>query len=282
MTTNLLIALATFGIGLPLAYAAMTLGKRLMLLDVPTAIKPHARPVPFTGGTPVAAIAVSTAAAVGLLPLAAGAAGVWAIGFVDDVRSLSPRAKLALEVLPILVVASSLDQRPVVIVLLAISGVVLINVFNVIDGLDGLAAGCALAPLLVLMTSESATGRVAASAAGCVLAFLVFNRHPAKLFLGDQGSLLLGFLLWALPLMENLRFARWSVVALWVMLWIFPILNAAYVVAFRLHAHRPIMRGDRSHLYDTMLRRFGLRVTLIACWSIAALGAFGAFVIDPP
>lgn len=278
MSTNFVIAFAAFCVGVPLTWAAIAIGKRLDLLDVPTAIKPHAQPVPYTGGTPIAALAVAGSAALGLFPLGAAAAGVWAIGLVDDLRSLSPRTKLVLEVFPILVVATSLDRPPTEVALLVIAGVVLVNIFNVIDGLDGLAAGCALAPLVVLMTADTAAGRLAAVVAGSVVAFLVFNRHPAKIFLGDQGSLLLGLLLWALPLTENVVPVDRSGTLLWLGLWTFPLINAIYVIAFRLSAHRPIMRGDRSHLYDRMHGRFGLAPTLIACWSIAVIGAVGALI----
>jgi UDP-GlcNAc:undecaprenyl-phosphate GlcNAc-1-phosphate transferase len=156
------------------------------------------------------------------------------------------------------------------------------NAFNVIDGLDGLAAGCALAPLVVLTTFEGAVGVVAAAAAGSVVAFLVFNRHPARVFLGDEGSLVVGFSIWALPVLAGMSLSTPKEALLWALLWLFPLVNAAFVVIYRVRTGRPIMRGDRSHLYDFWHKRFGLTMTLIGCWSIAIVGGLAALLARRP
>jgi UDP-GlcNAc:undecaprenyl-phosphate GlcNAc-1-phosphate transferase len=278
MIERVLVTLAAFAICLPLTGAAIALGTRAGLLDVPTAIKPHARPIPYTGGTPIAVVIIATSVLAGQLPLAITGAGIWLIGFVDDLRSLRASVKLLLEVLLLLVWAIAQPLTFPESVLAVCVGVVLVNTFNVIDGLDGLAAGCALAALAVLATFDDAAGLIAAAAAGCIVAFLVFNRHPARIFLGDEGSLVLGFFIWAVPLAAGTSLTMPREALPLILLWLFPLVNAAFVVLYRIKTGRPIMRGDRSHLYDFWRARFGLRMTLIGCWSIAIAGAVGALL----
>jgi len=275
----LLVAAAAFAVCLPLTFGAIVVGTRAGLLDVPTAIKPHTKPIPYTGGTAIAIVIVAAAVLAGQLPLALVGAAVWLIGFVDDLRSLPPVVKLLLEILLLLLwVIAQPFSFPESVVAVAL-GVVLMNTFNVIDGLDGLAAGCALAPLIVLSTFDGASGIIAAAAAGSVVAFLVFNRHPARVFLGDEGSLVLGFAIWALPLVAGMSFSTVKGAVVWALLWLFPLVNAAFVVLYRVRTGRPIMRGDRSHLYDFWQKRFGLTMTLIGCWAIAIVGALGAALL---
>jgi UDP-GlcNAc:undecaprenyl-phosphate GlcNAc-1-phosphate transferase len=282
MSATLVVASIAFLAGLALTRLAISMGQRLQLLDLPTAIKPHGRPVPHTGGTAIVVVAATTMVGLGLLPLALAAVCIWAIGVADDVRSLPPRLKLVLEAFALVLGASALGLSPLPMTLAVIVGVILVNAFNVIDGLDGLAAGCALAPLLVFMSSDGVAGLLASSVAASVAAFLVFNRHPAKIFLGDEGSLLLGFTLWTLPFLAGVNSATPRGALFWLELWLFPLVNAGFVIAFRLRAHRPIMRGDRSHLYDFWHKHLGLPATLLACWSIAALGAVGAVAMGMP
>jgi UDP-GlcNAc:undecaprenyl-phosphate GlcNAc-1-phosphate transferase len=278
MIERLVVALAAFAICVPLTRAAIAVGTRAGLLDLPTAIKPHARPIPYTGGAAIALVIIAASVFAGQLPLALIGAAIWLMGFVDDLRSLPATVKLLLEVLLLLLWA--IAQRlafPELMVAIG-SGVVLINAFNVIDGLDSLAAGCALIALVVVATFDGAASVIASAAAGSVAAFLVFNRHPARIFLGDEGSLVLGVFMWALPLMAGIGLTGPRDAILWVALWLFPLVNAAFVIGYRLKTGQPIMRGDRSHLYDFWRKRFGLTMTLIGCWAIAIVGAVGALL----
>jgi UDP-GlcNAc:undecaprenyl-phosphate GlcNAc-1-phosphate transferase len=104
----------------------------------------------------------------------------------------------------------------------------------------------------------------------------LFNLAPAKLFLGDQGSLLLGYLLWILPLSWLGAEGSLRVNSLWLLLWLFPIVNLGYVLGVRALSRRPLLRGDRSHLYDALHRRYGLRATLLVCWGVSVLGVLAA------
>jgi UDP-GlcNAc:undecaprenyl-phosphate GlcNAc-1-phosphate transferase len=270
-------------VGAVLAWVAILAGRRLALLDRPSAIKPHAHPIPYTGGAAILGTLIVIAPLVDSSPsLLLGAMLCWLVGAIDDVRGLSPVTKLG-ALVPALVIGSlAVELDPITRAAAVALGLVLLNAFNVVDGLDGLAAGAAAGPL-ALLAFVGAGGPIGAVALGAVLGFLLFNLAPARVFLGDQGSLLLGYLLWILPLswlghQGSIRVSSlWLL--LWLFLWLFPIANMAFVLCIRARARRPLLRGDRSHLYDALHRRFGLRATLIVCWGVALLGVLGAAAV---
>src|SRR5207249_3642405 len=154
-----------------------------------------------------------------------------------------------------------LDMQLPVAVVAVVIGMILVNAFNVIDGLDGLAGGVALFALLPLVAMGNPLSDLGAIVLGSVVGFLLLNLHPARLFLGDEGSLLLGYVLWLLavsilaarPVPASFAFAA--------LIWAFPIVNAVFVLIKRATEGRPILAGDRGHLYDVLQRRYGLGAT---------------------
>ena len=261
------------------SWVAASLGITFGLVDRPGAIKPHPKPVPFTGGTAIL-IALLVAAPIALpSPYAvAGAAVCWLVGLVDDLRGLMPAPKLLALLPPLALGSFALDLPPLQRVVVVLVGLILLNVFNVVDGLDALAGGTAVL-MLVSLTFAGTISALAAAGIGATLGFLVFNLPPAKLFLGDEGSLLLGYLLWFLTASWLASGPAVQATILWSLLWMFPLTNFAYVVAIRLKARRPLLRGDRSHLYDDLKRRFGLARTLAVCWVISTVGAFCTAIV---
>lgn len=266
-------------VGAALTRVAILAGKQLALLDRPSAIKPHSHPIPYTGGAAILGTLLLVGPVSGGSPsLLLGAALCWLVGAIDDIRGLSPAAKLG-ALSPALVIGSlAVDLDPITRAVAVALGLVLLNAFNVVDGLDGLAAGAAVGPL-ALLALVGAGGLVGSVAFGAVLGFLLFNLAPAKVFLGDQGSLLLGYLLWILPLSWLGHEGSIGVTSIWALLWLFPIANMAFVLWIRARARRPLLRGDRSHLYDALNRRLGLRGTLIVCWGVSLLGVLGAAAV---
>jgi UDP-GlcNAc:undecaprenyl-phosphate/decaprenyl-phosphate GlcNAc-1-phosphate transferase len=262
-----------------LTWVAILAGERLALLDRPSAIKPHAHPIPYTGGAAILGTLLAIGPFVGSsLPLLLGAALCWLVGAVDDVRGLSPVTKLVAQVPALLIGSFAVEVDPITRAVVVALGLILLNAFNVVDGLDGLAAGAAAVPL-VLLALVGAGGLLGLVALGAVLGFLLFNLTPARVFLGDQGSLLLGYLLWILPLSWLGDDASLRAGSLWVLLWVFPIVNMCFVLLIRARARRPLLRGDRSHLYDALHRRYGLRATLVLCWGVSLLGVLGAAAV---
>jgi UDP-GlcNAc:undecaprenyl-phosphate GlcNAc-1-phosphate transferase len=274
-----MVFLLAITVGAAVTWVAILAGQRLGLLDRPSPIKPHAHPIPYTGGAAILGTLVSIGPFVGgSLPLLLGAALCWLVGAVDDVRGLSPVTKLAAQVPALSVGSFAVEVDPLTRAVAVVVALVLLNAFNVVDGLDGLAAGAAAAPL-VLLALVGAGGLLGVVALGAVLGFLLFNLAPARVFLGDQGSLLLGYLLWILPFAWLGADASLRASSLWALLWLFPIVNMCFVLWIRARARRPLLRGDRSHLYDALHRRCGLRATLVLCWGISILGVLGATAV---
>lgn len=227
MAVYLLLGLVSAAVALVLtpivARGALALG----LVDAPGDRKVHARSVPRLGGLavlPAAVLAMILAHGVmpgslapdiwtALRPLALAGALIFAAGLLDDVRGLGPGSKIAVEGLAALIVMMSglLIERVTLLgvtwelgwVAWPVTGLWLIgltNAFNLIDGLDGLAAGTAAIAgaacgAILIARGHAAEAALLAALVGAALGFLVFNFAPARIFLGDSGSLLFGFIL---------------------------------------------------------------------------------------
>ena len=248
---------------------AIGVGRWLGLLDRPHGIKIHASPVPFTGGLGYVLVLTMWMLVAPLpLPFFVAAISIWAVGLADDIRPFRPVRKLSLQSLALLLAVPALDgQVPLRLVAVAI-GLVLINTFNLIDGLDGLAGGVAFFALLPTALASSGAGLLGLTT-GFAGAFLVLNLPPAKIFLGNQGSLVLGYALWFVSTSWVLSDSGPSLLGA-ALVWSVPLANAIFVVARRVVEHRPLFTGDRSHLYDELHRRIGLRATVVTAWAAAA------------
>jgi len=133
------------------------------------------------------------------------------------------------------------------------------NAFNLIDGLDGLAAGSALFSTLVafvisLLNGPSLVTIMTIALAGAILGFLRFNFNPATIFLGDSGSLFIGFILSALALAGAQKAPTIVAVAIPVVSFGLPILETALSVARRLISGRPVFTADREHIHHKLLQ----------------------------
>jgi len=130
------------------------------------------------------------------------------------------------------------------------------NAFNLLDNMDGLAAGVACAASLVLLINAVMLGEffialILAAFIGALLGFLAYNFHPASVFLGDCGSLFIGYLIASLTLLERYVSHASSTlfpVLMPVVVLAIPLLDTATVIVIRLREHRPIYVGDTRHL----------------------------------
>lgn len=134
------------------------------------------------------------------------------------------------------------------------------NAFNLIDGLDGLAAGSAFFSTMVmfvisLLRHNFVVSFIAIALAGAILGFLRFNFNPATIFLGDSGSLFIGFLLSALALAGSQKASTIVAVAIPVIGFGLPILDVVLAVARRLLGARPLFDGDDDHIHHKLLKR---------------------------
>ena len=258
--------------------AAAALARRVGLLDRPGPLKVQTRPVPYLGGLAVlvaAAPGVAIARPAWLVPLALALV----LGTVDDARTLPPRLRLAGEVVVGLVAGALVPtgmSQPWAALATALVVVVLINAVNLIDGLDALAAGVSLASAIGFAIALDGDDRtVALALAGALAGFLVYNRPPARIYLGDGGSYLLGTALAAL-LVSVWRPERDLELSLGAVLFVaFPVAEVAFAVLRRARARVPLFAGDRGHLYDQM----GQRGLPTGATSLVCVGLQAALVV---
>jgi UDP-GlcNAc:undecaprenyl-phosphate/decaprenyl-phosphate GlcNAc-1-phosphate transferase len=273
--------------------------RRLGAVDEPRERGLSDRLTPLLGG--VAIFAGVLAAALAWLPMdatytaiLAGAALITLIGALDDVIELNPAAKLAGQVAAVAIPVSNgvvvqnftlpfvhrVDLGDLGAPLTLVGIVLVVNVVNFSDGVDGLAAGvCAIAAssfaVIAFDLGKASAAVLAAIIAGAALGFLVHNFHPASVFMGDCGSNLLGYLLGTVIVEGSLKTnALIALIGPLVVLAV-PFLDTGFVVAKRLKYGRPVYRADRWHFHHRMANiGFSQRRTVLYlyAWMIAMAG----------
>ncbi len=284
----------TFFLGLTVTYLFTPLAGKfatfLGAVDHPGERRIHSRPTPRMGG-----LAIYTAFIFSLLlgiifltekggshlipyhdviAISLGATVALLVGVSDDLRSLSPKEKLigqALAAATLIFLGVTVDfvNLPYVgIVSLGYWSIPLtffwviafMNIVNLIDGLDGLAAGvCAIASLTFFVyayrTGQIFTALLCLSLAGACVGFLRHNFYPAKIFMGDTGSLLLGFLLGAITVQGVMKTLAASAFILPLLVMAIPIADTAFAIFRRVKKKRPISEPDRGHIHHRFLDR---------------------------
>lgn len=283
-------AVTAFGLVLASTPAVKALALRFNFVAPPCEESGHTEPTPVLGGVAIVVAVLAALGLVGELPLwmLAGMLTLLAVGALDDAVALTPSRKLFAQ---LAVVAFFLWAGPAApevtrwpLVNLGLAGfwmVAVINAFNLVDGLDGLAAGVGVAAVgavgVVAWWSRDVELACAALATGAALGgFLLFNFYPASIFMGDSGALPMGFLLGALALQgaalqQNSHLSS-AVFPLLVML--VPLLDTAIVTVSRLATGNSISRRGLDHSHHRLLM-LGLTVrrAVAVSWTLAALGA---------
>jgi UDP-GlcNAc:undecaprenyl-phosphate/decaprenyl-phosphate GlcNAc-1-phosphate transferase len=265
----LIVAFAVAVVATPLAARLAT---RLGVVDRPGPLKVHAKPVPYLGGLAVLAALVAPVA--GARPsLLVPPALACALGFADDASELPAALRLVVEVgigVAAAWVVAPHDAGHVALGVLAV--LVLVNAVNLLDGLDGLAAAVVCLGAIgsfVVLSGASAT--LALALAGALGGFLVWNAPPARVYLGDAGSYLLGTALAMLFLAAAQRHA--AVVSGALLFAGVPVADTAVAIVRRMRAGTPLLRGDRGHVYDQLVDRgWSSKLAVLAC--VVAQAAF--------
>jgi UDP-GlcNAc:undecaprenyl-phosphate GlcNAc-1-phosphate transferase len=260
-----------FAVALAATPIAARVAARAGLVDQPGPLKVQQAPVPYLGGVAVFvafAVPVAFVRPSMLLPLALALV----LGLADDARGLPASVRLGAEIgigLAAGVVASA--PGPFGVLVTAVFVVGLVNAINLLDGLDGLASGVALASALGFAMVGGAARAPGFALAGALAGFLVFNRPPARIYLGDAGAYFVGAanaMLASLALGAADGPGAWAAVPLLVAL---PLVDTTIAIARRVRAHQPLFTGDRSHVYDQLVDR-----GLATGWVTAAFAALQA------
>ncbi len=239
-----------------------------------------------------------------LLGILAGGAIACFVGLADDIFDIKPAHKIFGQVVAAAVLLSagivpnlyhvtnalnlSLPHNlelilEILIVVFFVLGAT--NSLNLLDGLDGLCGGVtAIITIAMLLLSihlatwgASEVGDpvriiICLGLVGGVCGFLPFNRYPAKIFMGDAGSMLLGFMIAALMILFAEQIPRWWMAS--IVVFGLPILDTAVALVRRLLNHRPLFVSDRGHIYDQMIDRgIPLKKTVVICYALAGVYA---------
>lgn len=268
--------------------------------------KTHSTPIPTVGGIAVvvgfvvtlamlpslAAVAGEKATVLGLwVPLALASVAVSAVGIADDLRGVSPLAKLAVQTGAAVFLfysgfrvegvsnplGGTIQLGALALPLTVLWLVGMSNAFNLIDGLDGLAAGLALVSTGGLLTAAALSGRhetalVAAALAGALLGFLPYNFNPARVFLGDCGALPVGFILAAIAVQSSIKTSAAIAVVVPLLALALPILDVGLSVVRRVVRRRPVFGADRDHIHHRLVE-MGLtpRRAVVTLYGVAVL-----------
>lgn len=262
----------------------ITLIKKYRLYDIPNERKEHRVPVPTMGG--VAIISGFVVALLFWFPFSneigqvcffLSIAVLFSLGIMDDLKDLSAKYKFAIQITLAVLIALSgiritsfdglfgIHELPLfsqyTFTVLAIVGIT--NAFNLVDGIDGLAGGLGFMSLLTLglfltISGDTNTALVAFAMAGGVLAFLYFNFNPAKIFMGDTGSLVLGFIIAVLcirllqvnAIATNPLLNHAPVFVLGIVL--IPVFDTLRVFAMRIWRGKSPFEADRTHIHHLL------------------------------
>ncbi|AVQ34318.1 undecaprenyl/decaprenyl-phosphate alpha-N-acetylglucosaminyl 1-phosphate transferase [Staphylococcus muscae] len=294
MYTLTLIAVSMI-VSLIVTPVVIAVSKELDIVDKPNFRKVHTKPISMMGG---AVILISFFIGIWLghpieretKPLLLGAIIIYLVGLIDDLYDIKPILKLLGQTLAASIVVMygvtidfiSLPIGPTIhfgwlsIPITIIWFLAIINAINLIDGLDGLAAGISTIAYVTIAFIAILQGNIfiimiCSVQIGALLGFLVFNFHPAKIFLGDNGALLLGFIIGFVSLLgfKNITFISlfFPVVILAV-----PFIDTLFAMIRRVKKGQHIMQADKSHLHHKLLELgYTHRQTVILIYAIAVM-----------
>lgn len=275
---------------------AIKLGNRWGLVDKPDHfLKPHKKPIPFTGGIAIftgfwiSIFILKITFPIILLPLSFL---ILLVGFFDDVKGLNPIKRLSIEIAVGIALffagynVELFNLLPIDLLFTLSIVVGTLNAVNLIDGIDGLASGTSLVAslgygLLFLIWSKSPEAIIAFLFVSSISGFFLFNYPKAKIFLGDEGSYILGFFLafFFLSLSKGDGWTHFLIALLPLTIYFFD----TGLAIFRRAIHKKsIFIGDRSHFYDQLVDR-GIkkeRVSLILISIQAFFIALSLFLIE--
>ena len=310
--TLLMTFLVAMGLSLVFTPVAIKIAPKIGAVDIPKdGRRMHKRAIPRFGGMAIYIGTIGSLLIFGgpherLYPVMIGGTLIYILGVIDDLKNLKPGLKFSAELLiamamyamglRIRFIANYFGEGNVyfgtalcfVVTVLWIVGIT--NTINLVDGLDGLAAGvAAIASLCIayiayihgsqfgMMTVCLAMVALAGSAIG----FLPYNFYPAKVFMGDGGSLFLGFMIAVLSVVGPLKRSTIIAVAVPVIVLGIPIFDTFFAIVRRAANRQPIMQADRGHLHHRLMDSgYGQRRAVIMLYGISGIMGMAAVLIS--
>jgi len=281
-------------------------GKKQNMVDIPGHRKIHEEAIPNLGGVVIffgflLSLLFVVQIEGQIKTLLIGGVIILLLGVVDDIVDLSPKHKFIIQMVPALIVIiynSDLINSFIVnqlkifdllgyllypILIFWIVGVT--NSINLIDGLDGLACGISLIALVAflilgLRQNLEALSLISIALAASMLAFLKFNFHPAKIFLGDSGSTFAGFMLASIGALWVLNSGNAFFILIPIIILALPIFDTLFAIWRRYRGHYPIFRADKGHLHHRLLTRgIAHKNVVFILWGISTICSVIALVL---
>ncbi|KGX93912.1 UDP-phosphate N-acetylglucosaminyl 1-phosphate transferase [Pontibacillus halophilus JSM 076056 = DSM 19796] len=293
-------------VALSLTPIIIRLAIRWNIVDKPNYRKVHEKPMPRMGG-----MAILLSFYIGLvifLPkelgtiwhIITGSLLIAVVGMLDDKFELSAKMKLLAQILAaVIAVLGGLQidfiQLPtgefiyfgalsIPLTILWIVGVT--NAINLIDGLDGLAAGVSSIALITITGMALSMGNYLVGAMtlillGSTLGFLFFNFHPAKIFMGDTGSLFLGYMISTLSLMGLFKNVTIFSIVLPLIILGVPIMDTTFAILRRIIQKKPLSAPDKFHLHHCLLHLgYSHRQTVLLIYAISGIFSIAAVMFN--
>lgn len=270
-----------FFIALAMAYiltpGVISLATRLGAMDAPDPRKVHKKPVPRLGGLAIY-LAFTVAALLTvemnteMTGLLLGGTVIAIVGIIDDFKNLPAKVKLLGQIFAAMILVAFdiridfisdpfgdflyLEYLAVPATIFWVVG--LTNTVNLIDGLDGLAAGVSMIAsvtiaLVALQQGFLLVAVLTAALAGSAMGFLHYNFNPAKIFMGDTGSMFLGYMLAGISIIGAVKSAATIALIVPILALGLPILDTAFAIIRRYRGGVPIFKPDRGHLHHRLL-----------------------------
>jgi UDP-GlcNAc:undecaprenyl-phosphate/decaprenyl-phosphate GlcNAc-1-phosphate transferase len=293
-----------FIISLAVTPGVARLAFRIGAIDKPGRRKIHDSVMPRLGGVAVfAGFLAAASLLIGreekITGLLLGGTIILLLGIADDIRGLSPKTKLLGQLLAASVIVyfgirvdfinnpfdgyfyfTTLSIPITIIWIISVT-----NSVNLIDGLDGLASGVSTIALLTFSliaykTGQTTVSLLAFALAGSIMGFLRYNFHPAKIFLGDSGSMFLGFMVSVFAVFGLLKGVTMIAFVVPIVILGVPIFDTCFAIVRRYCQHKPIFQADKQHIHHRLLN-CGLthRQTVLIIYCISLFFSLSALLM---
>ncbi len=313
MPSYMLAFLIAAGVALLITPAVILLAAKTGAMDAPDPRKVHKRPIPRIGGIGIyaafmasilsmmATVDLESEVIFELAGLLVSGTLIVLVGIIDDYKNLPAKVKLLGQIIAASVLVFAFDVRIDFITdpfgdylyleYLAVPATIfwivgLTNTVNLIDGLDGLAAGvCMIASITIFLVALQQNillvAVLTASLAGAAFGFLYYNFNPAQIFMGDSGSMFLGFMLAGISVIGAVKCAATIALIVPILALGLPIMDTTFAIVRRYRGGVPIFKPDKGHLHHRLLGLgFSQRQAVLLMYVISAMLGLSAVVLN--